>query len=61
MKITRFEDTQAWQESRTLVKMIYNLVHKNQRFRNDLRLVSQIQAASVSIMSNIAELFKKKP
>jgi hypothetical protein len=36
MKITRFEDTQAWQESRTLVKMIYNLVHKNQRFRNDL-------------------------
>jgi four helix bundle protein len=60
MKITRFENIQAWQESRTLVMMIYDLVNKNQRFCKDLRLASQIQAASVSIMSNIAEGFSRK-
>lgn len=60
MKITRFEDIQAWQEARKLVKMIYGLIEKNQIFKKDLRLSSQIQAAAVSCMSNIAEGFSRK-
>jgi four helix bundle protein len=60
VKITRFEDIQAWQEARKLVKLIYGHIDKNQRFKQDLRLASQIQAAAVSCMSNIAEGFSRK-
>jgi four helix bundle protein len=60
MKITRFEDIIVWQEARKLVKMVYALINKNQRFSKDFRLVSQIQAAAVSSMSNIAEGFARK-
>jgi four helix bundle protein len=60
MKINRFEDIQVWQEARKLVKMVYDLINKNQRFSKDLRLASQIQAAAVSSMSNIAEGFSRK-
>jgi four helix bundle protein len=60
MKITRFEDIVVWQEARMLVKMVYDLINKNQRFSKDFRLVSQIQAAAVSSMSNIAEGFSRK-
>lgn len=60
MKIIRFEDIQAWQEARKLVKMVYNLINKSQKFTKDLRLDSQIQAAAVSSMSNIAEGFSRK-
>jgi four helix bundle protein len=60
MKITRFEDIIVWQEARKLVKMVYDLINKNQRFSKDFRLVSQIQAAAVSSMSNIAEGFARK-
>jgi four helix bundle protein len=60
MKIIRFEDIQAWQEARKLVKMVYNLINKSQKFTKDLRLASQIQAAAVSSMSNIAEGFSRK-
>jgi four helix bundle protein len=52
MKINRFEEIQAWQESRKLVKMVYELVRKNEKFSRDFRLVNQIQAAAVSSMSN---------
>lgn len=60
MKIIRFEDIQAWQEARKLVTMIYELIRKNEKFKKDLRLVNQIQAAAVSSMSNIAEGFSRK-
>jgi four helix bundle protein len=60
MKITRFEDIIVWQEARKLVKMVYDLINKNQRFSKDFRLVSQIQAAAVSSMSDIAEGFSRK-
>ena len=60
MKITRFEDILAWQEARKLVKMVYGLIRKNEKFSRDFRLVSQIQAAAVSSMSNIAEGFSRK-
>lgn len=60
MKIIRFEDIQAWQEARKLVKMVYDLINKSQKFTKDLRLVSQIQAAAVSSMSNMAEGFSRR-
>jgi hypothetical protein len=54
MKITRFEDIDAWQEARKLVKMVYDVVKKSPKFRKDFRLVNQIPDAAVSAMSNIA-------
>ena len=56
MKITKFEEIEAWKESRKLVKMIYDLT-KNNLFKKDFGLRGQIQEAAVSCMSNIAEGF----
>jgi len=60
MKITRFEDIEAWQEARKLVKMVYSVINKSPKFRKDFRLVNQVQDASVSAMSNIAEGFARR-
>jgi four helix bundle protein len=60
MKITRFEDIEAWQEARKLVKMVYNVINKSSKFRKDFRLVNQVQDAAVSAMSNIAEGFARR-
>jgi four helix bundle protein len=60
MKISRFEDIQAWQEARELVRLVYEVINGNERFQRDYRLVNQIQAASVSVMSNIAEGFSRR-
>jgi len=54
--IQRFEDIQAWQESRTLIKMIYSLTNKD-LFSKDYGMRDQIRRASVSTMTNIAEGF----
>lgn len=54
--IQRFEDIQAWQEARQLVKMIYALTSK-ELFSKDYGMRDQIQRASVSTMANIAEGF----
>ena len=54
--IKRFEDIQAWQEARALVKMIYALTKKDQ-FSKDYGMKDQIQRAAVSSMTNIAEGF----
>ncbi len=60
MKITRFEDVEAWKEARKLVKLVYDAINKNGKFRKDFRLVNQVQGAAVSSMSNIAEGFSRK-
>lgn len=60
MKIERFEDIKAWQEARVLVKMIYNATRSDRDFTGDYRFREQIQGASVSIMSNIAEGFSRR-
>ena len=54
--ISRFEDIQAWQEARKLVKMIYKLTEVG-KFAKDYGLRDQIQRASVSAMTNVAEGF----
>jgi len=52
VKITRFEDIEAWQEARKLVKMVYEAINRNQYFQKDFRLANQIQGAAVSVMAN---------
>ena len=56
MRIQSFEDIQSWQVARELTRMVYAISGQG-RFARDLRLVSQIQAAAVSVMSNVAEGF----
>jgi four helix bundle protein len=60
VKIERFEDIKAWQEARVLVGMIHAAVGSDRRFGSDYRFRDQIQAAAVSIMSNIAEGFSRR-
>jgi four helix bundle protein len=57
-KITRFEDLIAWQKARVLTKGIYS-VSEQGRFARDFGLKGQVQRASVSIMSNVAEGFER--
>lgn len=54
--ITKFEDLIAWQEARLLVKMVYKLTTEG-TFSKDFGMRDQIQRASVSAMTNIAEGF----
>jgi len=60
MKIERFEDIKAWQEARTLVKIVYEAVKANSGFGSDYKFREQVQSAAVSIMSNIAEGFSRR-
>jgi hypothetical protein len=57
MKIEKFEDIDAWKESRFLVGEIYGFMGtiRDYGFRD------QIQRAAISIMSNIAEGFTEAP
>jgi len=59
-KLTRFEDLTCWQQARKLSRMVYKATNLNPPFRKDLRLSGQIQAASTSIMANIAEGFIRR-
>ncbi|OGX27494.1 MAG: four helix bundle protein [Omnitrophica WOR_2 bacterium RIFCSPHIGHO2_02_FULL_48_11] len=60
MKIEKFEDIQAWQEARILVKSLYRIIKNNNEMNKDIRFRSQITSAAISIMSNIAEGFSRK-
>lgn len=57
--IQRFEDIQAWQLGRELTRRVYE-VTRNGSFARDFGLRDQIQRASVSITSNIAEGFERR-
>src|ERR1051326_1558097 len=48
----------AWQVGRELVQKIYFLTKKPE-FTNDRRLTSQLQAAAISVPSNIAEGYER--
>lgn len=56
--VKRFEDLIAWQKARELTKMIY-MTTCHGDFAKDIGLSGQIQRASVSIMSNLAEGFER--
>ena len=50
----RFEELECWQKARFLTKEIYRIA-RQEPLAKDFGLRGQIQRASVSIMSNIAE------
>ena len=54
--INRYEDILGWQKARKLTNFVYNLTQQDS-FARDYGLKDQIQRATVSIMSNIAEGF----
>ena len=56
--VQRFEDLQVWQESRELVKRVYQLTAKFPKYET-FGLANQMQRASISVMSNIAEGFER--
>jgi len=56
MKITKFEDIEAWRSARELTKQIYEITAQED-FAKDYGLRDQIQRAAVSIMANIVEGF----
>jgi four helix bundle protein len=58
MGVERFQDLIAWQKARSLTKAVY-LATQKARFARDFGLSGQIQRASVSIMSNLAEGFER--
>jgi four helix bundle protein len=51
-----FEDLPVWQDARRIAKEIYSLTRETE-FARDHGLKNQIQRASVSVVSNIAEGF----
>lgn len=55
MKIEKFEDIEAWKEARDLVAVVYRFFSA----LPDFGFKNQIQRASLSIMSNIAEGFDR--
>jgi four helix bundle protein len=57
-KIERFEDIEAWQDARLLVRDIYGVTAEG-RFSRDFGLRDQIRRAAISTMSNIAEGFER--
>lgn len=56
--IRSFEDLVCWQKARELTKEIYKAT-SGDSFKKDRGLCDQIQRASVSVMSNIAEGFER--
>lgn len=55
MKINNFEEIIAWQKSKELTLLIYDLFKANRNFS----FKEQIQRASISTMNNIAEGFER--
>jgi four helix bundle protein len=56
--VKRFEELIAWQRARELTREIYRTTRQGQ-FVRDFGLAGQIQRATVSITSNIAEGFER--
>jgi hypothetical protein len=56
--INQFEDLDAWKVSRTLCNKIGTIIDDG-AFRNNFRIINQIEGASGSIMDNIAEGFER--
>jgi four helix bundle protein len=57
-RLERFEDIRAWRAARALNADVYMLT-RGAEIARDRGFVSQIQRASVSVMSNIAEGFER--
>jgi four helix bundle protein len=58
MTSKNFEELEIWQLARSLTGKIYKLT-RDGPFARDFSLGNQIQRASVSVMSNIAEGYER--
>jgi four helix bundle protein len=56
MRITRFEDLQAWQQGRVLANLVYDATGRG-NFAKDFKLRGQIRGAAGSVTHNCAEGF----
>ncbi len=56
VRINRFEEIEAWQTARLLTRRIYKITNEGALTR-DFGLRDQMRRASVSVMSNIYDLF----
>jgi four helix bundle protein len=54
----KFEDLEAWQEARVVVRRVYALTRTSE-LKKDFGLCGQVQCSSVSVMTNIAEGFER--
>jgi four helix bundle protein len=59
VKISRFEDIEAWKKARELTKKIYEITSQGELTR-DYALKDQLRRAAISIMANIAEGFERE-
>jgi four helix bundle protein len=58
MQVKNFEDLEIWKDARALTRAIYQLT-RDPKFSKNFGLRDQIQRATVSMMSNIAEGFER--
>src|SRR5262249_37040639 len=56
MKITRFEEIDAWKAARRLAHEIF-VITEGREFERDLFLLREMRSTTTSIMANIAEGF----
>lgn len=56
--VRTFEDLEAWQLARELVRTLYSILRRDPASR-DFGLRDQLQRAAVSVMTNIAEGFER--
>lgn len=54
----KFEDILSWQKARDLNKIIGEMIDTG-KFKNNYRLINQIEGSAGSIMDNIAEGFER--
>jgi four helix bundle protein len=57
--IKRFEDIEAWELSKTMCDKLGELLDQG-NFKNNFRLIGQIEGSSGSVMDNIAEGFERE-
>ena len=59
MTVFRFEDLVVWQRSKSLAVAVHRVTEQG-RFARNFGLRDQVQRASISVMSNIAEGFERE-
>ena len=57
--IKKFEDIISWKEARELNRLLARIIDSG-KFRNNFRLINQIEGSAGSVMDNIAEGFERE-
>ena len=60
MYYKKFEEIKVWQDAREFIKVIYELVRKNERIRKDFSLCDQVKRSAYSVLLNISEGFERR-